>query len=320
MMLKIPCASNAFKPDLSKSSIPHRMKRTLLIAGVALLVLSAILLMVGVFQFIMPPTFESVGRISIQPEKNEMSDNELWLQTEMERLQSKTVLYHVITNLELNQKWGAKFKEGELRTEVTYALLRQQLELRPVPETQFIEIRVQSDDPMEAAAIANDVAVTYSEQKRRQESELSFKEMRALEAELPKLGIRIQALEDKLKHLGAKLDLAIDSAQPQGLQQDDPRAEFHNLQRELENLTNERKKAMVRLDQEKIESGIIKDYNIQMPDHPAEPNFHPVRPHPLMKKLVPFAGLLAGVLGVVILMLGMMMNRSAKKSPPSLPA
>jgi uncharacterized protein involved in exopolysaccharide biosynthesis len=52
----------------------------------------------------------------------------------------------------------------------------------------------------------------------------------------------------------------------------------------------------------------------------AEPNLRPVKPHPLMKILVPAAGLLAGVLGVVLLMFAAMMKDGARKPLPPLPA
>ena len=229
------------------------MKRALLIAGIALLVLSAALLTGGLVQFIMPPTFESMARISVQAEKNEMPSNEHWVQTEVEKLQSKMVLYQVITNLDLNRKWGEKFKEGELPTNLSYKLLNSQIHVRPGRRTTLFEIRARSDDPAEAAAIANGIAEAYRDQRIFRE-----KEMRA---------VGVKALDGEVQ---------------------------------------------------KTVSSLTKTSAVEIVDQ-AEPNLRPVKPHPLMKILVPVAGLLAGLLGVVLLMLAVMKKGGAKKSPPPLP-
>lgn len=226
------------------------MKRTLLIAGIAFLVLSAILLTTGLIQFIMPPTFQSVARISVQPEKSEMPGNQHWVLTETEKLQSKMVLYQVITNLDLNRKWGEKFKEGELPTDLTYKFLKQQTQIRTGRGTVLFEVQARSDDPTEAAAIANGIAQAYRDQRISRE-----KEMRAA-------GVNA------------------------------PRGEV-----------------------EKTDSTLTKTSAVEIVDQ-AEPNLRPVKPDPLMKILVPVAGLLAGVLGVVLLILAVMMKDNARKPPP----
>jgi capsular polysaccharide biosynthesis protein len=220
------------------------MKRALMIGGIGLLALSAVLLTTGLIQFIITPTFESVARISIQPEPSSLPStsqadgkmdisNVPWFQTEVERLQSRMVLYQVITNLNLNRTWGEKFKEGELSTDLTYALLKRQIHLRPARGTALLEIRVRSDDPMEAAAIANAIAAAY----------------RTLRTSSP----------------------------------------------------------------------LVKSSAVEMIDR-AEPDLRPVKPNPLMKILVPAAGLLAGILGLILLMLAVMTKVGARKSPPPLPA
>lgn len=227
------------------------MKRNLLIAGIALLVLSAVLPTGGLVQFIIPPTFESMARISVSAEKNEMPGNGQWVQTEVERLQSKMVLYQVITNLDLNRTWGEKFKEGELPTDLSYMLLKSQLHVQPSRGTTLLEIRARSDDPAEAAAIANGIAEAYRDQRIFREKELQAVGVKALGGEV-----------------------------------------------------------------RKTDSLLTKTSAVEIVDQ-AEPNLRPVKPHPLMKILVPIAGLLAGVLGVVLLMLSVMKKDTARK-PPSL--
>ena len=229
------------------------MKRTLLIAGIVLLVLSAVLLVGGLIQFIIPPTFESVARISIQPETIKIPSNEHWIQTEMETLQSRIVLYQVITNLDLNRKWGEKFKEGQLAADLSYALLKRQLHIRPARGTALLQIQVRSDDPTEAAAIANGIAEVYRDHRIREKGGRN-------------------TVSNAFGAWG-----------------------------------------------QTTTSSVSKTPAVQIVDQ-AEPNLRPVKPRPLMKILVPVAGLLVGVLGVVLLMLAVMRKGDTRKAPPPLPA
>jgi capsular polysaccharide biosynthesis protein len=222
------------------------MKRTLLIVGIALLALSAVLLTTGLVQFIIPPTFESVAKIALPAQMKQLfpgtnSSDSHQLSAEMEKLQSQSTLSQVITNLDLNRMWGEKFKEGELLIDLTCKLLSNQLRVRPGRGTAIVEVHVRSDDPTEAATIANNIAEVYRNQTAR--------------------------TQDMQRNNGSVSE--------------------------------------------------IRDPIVQIIDA-AEPNFRPVKPHPLMKILVPVAGLLAGILGVVLLMLSVLM-RGGKKSPPSLP-
>ena len=242
------------------------MNKSLLIGGIALLGLSAILLTGGLILFILPPTFESAAKLLIKLEisgagssaqhgsgEASVSDG-TWVQTEVEKLQSKMVLYPVITNLDLSRKWGEKFKEGELQAETAYAMLRGQVQVRSIRGVNVFEIRVQSDDPAEASAIANGIAESYRSQRIASERE--------------RMSLGSNALAGDARILGALMTAA---------------------------------SAVQIIDQ-------------------AEPNLRPVKPHRLVKLLVPVAGLLAGVLGIVLLTLAVVKAaRARRSSSPHLP-
>jgi uncharacterized protein involved in exopolysaccharide biosynthesis len=290
------------------------MKRILLIAGIGLLALSTVLLTGGLVQFILPPVFESVARIVVLPGTNEITS--IYGPTDLETLQSRAVLYPVITNLDLNRKWGEKFKESELQTETTYTLLKSHLNVRQAGNTQIIEIGLENDDPVEAAAIANTIAEVYRNQRKAYAHEMDRKAFKAIEAALENTGVKIETLEKKVKQLGAQFSLEIDSQQPPGLEKDDPRVEYYKMRRDWENMKYLRDKVTARFLQEKIDGGPPKPSPVEIIDQ-AVPNLRPIKPHPLLKILVPVAGLLAGVLGVCGLMLAVMLKRSAQE-PPSL--
>ena len=299
------------------------MKKVSITGGIGLLVLSALLLMGGLIQFILPPVYESVARVA-----DDMDDvrSKLGMSGafpgvgETERLQSKSVLYQVITNLDLNRRWGEKFKEGTLGTETTYALLKGRLNVRQSPDSGIIEVRVQSDDPAEAAAIANGIAMVRLEQRSAWLRDVTLRGKEALASEAQRSAVEIQTREEQLKQLGEKLNLAVGVPQPPRLEKGDPQVEFNKLMREVAVLKISRKKAMARLEEERIQSLVVcKNSSVPLIDA-AEPNLRPIKPHPVMKFVAPIAGLLAGVTGVVLLLLGVMRKSSAKQPPPFLPA
>jgi Mg-chelatase subunit ChlD len=83
-----------------------------------------------------------------------------FIQTEFEVIRSEPVLGKVVDDLKLDEAWakkgGAKVDKAE-----AVRLLRQQLDLRPVQNTNLIEIGVKSVRSEEAATIANAIAKAY---------------------------------------------------------------------------------------------------------------------------------------------------------------
>jgi uncharacterized protein involved in exopolysaccharide biosynthesis len=149
-------------------------KVLLLLFGCGLLALAVLLVPTGLLiAFLQPETFQATARIKVDPTPAERAavpertaNSPYWIPTEIEVIQSKGNLFQVIINLNLNKKWAEKFKEpGELRTDITYALLKRQLKIRPARNTSLIEIVAYSDDRMDAAQIANEVAKVYLESK-----------------------------------------------------------------------------------------------------------------------------------------------------------
>jgi capsular polysaccharide biosynthesis protein len=113
--------------------------------------------------FMLPESYSSTARIKVD-----------WIladrasQAEFESIQSEAVLGKVIDDLDLNKAWGKKYANGgRLKTSETIALLKGRIDLRPVRGTTLIQIRVFSDEPSEAAKLANAIAQTYREDRTR---------------------------------------------------------------------------------------------------------------------------------------------------------
>ena len=125
-----------------------------------------VFLATGVVTFLQPVLYSSTARINLEaPGANAGDYNSAFVQTQFERLRSRHVLYQAIERLHLGDKWGQRYgaANGTLATPEAFDLLVKRMSLRQAQNTSLIEIRVYSEDPREAAQIANTVAEAYQE-------------------------------------------------------------------------------------------------------------------------------------------------------------
>ncbi len=196
-----------------------RIRKTVIIAVFLLVAITTTLV-----TFILPESFASTARIEVEKDAPDVQsfDNRssyqaydpYWIETEFQKIQSKSILHQVITNLHLNKKWAEKFKEeGELQTDITYNLLKRVVDVRQSRNTSLIEIKVFSEDRYEAPQIANEIAKVYRDYRLALRQEASRRGIKTLETELEKKIEAVtnqQALVDKLK-----IDLGISDTEGQ---------------------------------------------------------------------------------------------------------
>lgn len=115
--------------------------------------------------FILPESFASTARIKIDvPVTGTNTYDPYFIQTEFEVIQSQAVLSRVVEKLSLNSGWGKKYYNGEqLKSDESLQILKGRLSLAPVRGTKLISITVYSDEPREAASLANAVAEAYQD-------------------------------------------------------------------------------------------------------------------------------------------------------------
>jgi uncharacterized protein involved in exopolysaccharide biosynthesis len=123
---------------------------------------------VAVMMFV-SPSYEASVKIKVEKEISDVQSMEqgaafdpYWVQDQFEALQSKVVLFQVITNLALTQRWG------DLSPEQAFLRLRRSLDVRQYRGTTLIEIRYWSKDPQESANVANAIATTYRDHRLEQ--------------------------------------------------------------------------------------------------------------------------------------------------------
>jgi succinoglycan biosynthesis transport protein ExoP len=147
-----------------------RIRKTVILAVFLLVVLTT-----TAVTFILPEQFSSMVRIEVGKDTPDIAPllygaqqpntfDPYFIQTEFEKIKSKAVLYKVIDNLNLHEKWSKRFgAEGILKTPEIYQLLVKYVDVRQSRNTSLIEIRVFSEDKKEAADIANEIAKVYRE-------------------------------------------------------------------------------------------------------------------------------------------------------------
>jgi succinoglycan biosynthesis transport protein ExoP len=193
-----------------------RIRKTVILAVFLLVVITATLV-----TFILPESFSSTARIKVERDASDvagMTDRGLsmgpgydpyFIQTEFEVIQSERVLGKVVKDLDLNNEWGKKFGAGgALKTHETIDLLKHRLDLRPVRNTTFIEIRVFSEKPEEAKNLANAVAEAYRAHRQEQRKTLSQSGIAALEARWQEQENKVREAQDKVAKLREDLKIS----------------------------------------------------------------------------------------------------------------
>jgi len=137
-----------------------------LFLGVFMAVFLLVVITATLVTFILPETFASTARVHLRAVSSGgvTSATPTQVATQVELLQSQVVLNQVIDALNLNEVWARKIgAEGRLKTDETTELLKRLITVRPVRNTTLIEIRAFSEEPDEAAKLANTIAEVFRE-------------------------------------------------------------------------------------------------------------------------------------------------------------
>jgi uncharacterized protein involved in exopolysaccharide biosynthesis len=243
--------------------------------------------------FIMPESYSSTARVILHQDATELarkarpSDpspvyDPYFIQTEFELIQSEMILGKVISDLDLNKVWGKKYANGgPLKTSETVALLKsrmdlRQVDLRPVRNTSLIEIRVFSDQPAEAAKLANAVAVAFQDYRQKQQHRLALGAAQAAEDEIKQQTGRVAALQGKVAQLRKELNVPSPEPPP-----DDLLAKYHpywEAKREADVANRFLDELSMKNEAARLGSAMPKTMLVELVDR-AVPGLRPVRPN-----------------------------------------
>jgi capsular exopolysaccharide synthesis family protein len=169
--------------------------------------------------FILPESYSSTCRIKVENDVNDIGAglapsvqlsgfDPYFIQTTFEIMQSQLVLSNVIETLHLNTEWGKKYYNGEmLKTSETMEILKGRMGLSPVKNTKLIAITVFSDDPKEAALLANTIADAYKNYRTETRRQITAKGIDALNQQYLDESNRIQLTQDRIEKLQRELSL-----------------------------------------------------------------------------------------------------------------
>lgn len=192
-----------------------KSRKEIILAVVLLVVLTGLF-----YTLTMPKIYMANARISVREDMLDIpvferqyltSYNPFFLKTQYEIIQSRPILYQVIQNLDLQQKWAAKYgaEGGVLRREDAYMILSKSVRVNQYRDTSLIDIQVYSEDREEAARIANEIANVYREQRLSLKRREVKRGVDALENELQKQQERVDAAEEELERLRKEGGVAI---------------------------------------------------------------------------------------------------------------
>jgi capsular exopolysaccharide synthesis family protein len=149
----------------------------------------------------MEPTYMSTVRMDVQKDTGDISGliqpqaqggyDPFFVLTQFEIIQSKEVLYKVIDDLKLVQRWNQKYRLGESKFKA-FQVLSKLIDPRNVRSTSIIEINVYSKDKEEAAEIANKIAEVYKANRDEQRIRLVDDGLKALRAKLAEHNAAVQ--------------------------------------------------------------------------------------------------------------------------------
>ncbi|MEI2723433.1 MAG: polysaccharide biosynthesis tyrosine autokinase [Verrucomicrobiota bacterium] len=227
-----------------------RIRKTVIIAVFLLVVITATLV-----TFILPESFASTARIKVERDKSDIEElsgkvgynpyDPYFIQTEFEVIQSELILGRVIDQLDLNTEWGKKYNDGQkLKTQETLTLLRNRISLRPVRNTMLIDIQVYSDNPVDAAKLANTIAESYKGFRLEQGLQLTGGGLKALDAKLKEQDENIRKAKEELNTLRTTLAISdIDAAgsAPQMLMEQEQYRKYEQTRFEREVIYKSRK-------------------------------------------------------------------------------
>ncbi len=185
-----------------------RIRKTVIIAVFMLVVITATLV-----TFILPEQFASTATLKIERDKSDIDEfggnsgrfntfDPYFIQTEFEVIQSEVILSNVVGVLDLNDKWGKKYNDGsKFKTSESVGILKGRLDLRPRRNTTLIDIRVFSENPNDAAELANAVASTYQTWRKEKGFRLTSAGIKALEEQLKVEDEKIEKLKEELNKI-----------------------------------------------------------------------------------------------------------------------
>ncbi len=192
------------------------------ILGFSLLLAGLALCGVGLWLLLSPAQYRATAKIIVEEDvlddgyrnylikahPDAFGYDPYFIQYIFENIQSQLVLSNVVESLNLNVEWGKKHGDGSpLETAKTITLLNRQMSLTFVRNTRLIEISFRSEDPDEAAGVANAIVKAYQDYRLEIRRRNTLNGIKVLEDRFQKEEHDIEAKQKDLDQLQKQLNV-----------------------------------------------------------------------------------------------------------------
>ena len=259
----------------------------------------------GLWLLLSPAQYQAMARIKLEPDTGGDDGNgqgmydPYFIQTELEIIQSPLVLSDVVKSLNLNVEWGKKYGEGSpLETAKIIKLLRSQITLDPIRNTMLLDINFFSDDPNEAARIANAIAKAYSDYRVERHKQVTQGGIQVLTEALQEQDQVIKSRQENLEQLGKQLNLPNPEPTEELLKSNYP--SYFQAKNKLQNFEDFYKMLAAKIEEEKSSFQIQKTSLVEIVDAAKPPEF-PVGPNRWLGATLLAIGLFPTVGGFLLL-------------------
>ena len=153
--------------------------------------------------------------------------------TQFQIIQRKEMLYPVIDNLKLVERWSEPF--GVRTREEAYFKLRSMIDVREVRNTNLLQISVESTDPQEASDLANSIANEYQRKRIDEQQKLLNRSLATLEDEVQKQREKVEQTNAEMARI--RTELGITDLNPDSME--DPMQAYEKVLLDQEAIVNE---------------------------------------------------------------------------------
>jgi uncharacterized protein involved in exopolysaccharide biosynthesis len=261
------------------------------ILGMAFLIVGIALCLFGISLLVRPAQYAATIRIEIEssepPGVSGSVYDPYFIQTTFEIIQSQIVLSNVVVDLNLNEVWGKKYFGGRtLTTSETEKMIQQRLQFAPVRNTKLIMITFSSDDPNEAAQVANAIVESYKNYRMETRKQFAEIGIAAYQEQFQDEEKEISTLQTNVEMLQQKFGIqngATNNNQPE-------QTLYWDEKNKLEQMLNQHELLGTKIQEEKTDLQLPQASSVEIVD-PAVPPKNPIGPNRLVGIGLIIAGL-----------------------------
>jgi uncharacterized protein involved in exopolysaccharide biosynthesis len=273
------------------------------ILGFMLLLIGLALCGAGFWLLLSLAQYQASSEINLETDASVANGQVLYepyfFQTELEIIQSPIVLSNVVEDLNLNVLWGKKYDNGDpFKTVKSIKLLQSRIKLELVRNTTLLKIGFSSEDPNEAALIANAIAKSYQGNHFERRRQLKTHGIEVLAQQFREEEQNIKAKQENLAQLRKQLNLPNSELAEELLKSNYP--SYFQAKQQLQEIEEVHKLLTAKIEAEHLNSGVIADPPVIFTEH-AEPPKFPVSPNRWLGAMLLAIGLLTTVRGFLLL-------------------